>query len=102
MTNTASTTSTQFITGEFPFQTIDFDNGEIYWPTASAAIAAGYSPSQVWSVACSDHDAGSTFTYGPSHHTINVIGFVVTEEQHDGDTYYEEDCEIDSEEELED
>lgn len=68
---------------DFPFERINED----YFFYAKDALKAGYKDSQIWSVAEGDD---SIFTYGPSHHYINVIGYIVTEETHDGDTYYEE------------
>ena len=46
---------------------------------------------QIWSVVvCDDDDEPITWTYGPNHHWVNVMGFTATQEHHDGDTYYHE------------
>lgn len=80
----------------------DFPHAEIrdgagdYWPTVEACLAAGYALSQVWSVTVEDcEDDGTIWCYGPSHHYVNVIGYTVTAENHDGDTYYTQVCELD-------
>lgn len=71
---------------EFPFEEKrDHMTGD-YWPTARDAIKAGFNLSQVWSVTETD----GVFCYGPPHHFVNVLGFIATEEHHDGNTYYEE------------
>lgn len=66
---------------DFPYES---KNG---YPTAAEAIADGWAPDQIWSVAY----CGTTTTYGPPHHTLGIDHYLVTEERHDGDTYYEED-----------
>lgn len=71
---------------DFPFIEVRAKN-EGYFETRIDAENAGYNVNQIWSVAVSDE---MVFTYGPSHHYINVLGYIATEEPHDGDTYYEE------------
>tara|TARA_B110000902_G_scaffold192926_1_gene218630 strand:+ start:84 stop:404 length:321 start_codon:yes stop_codon:yes gene_type:complete len=62
----------------------------------------GYAESQIWSVIeCDDEyrEDGqriSVYVYGPSDHFVNKIGYIATEEHHDGDTYYEEEMEMES------
>jgi len=62
----------------------------------------GYAESQIWSVIEGDdeyRDDGqriSTYVYGPSGHFVNKIGYIATKEHHDGDTYYEEEIEMES------
>lgn len=75
---------------DFPFEEIRDANGD-YFTTAAQAMAAGYDADQVWSVVESD----GTYTYGPSHHYVNLVGFVATKERHDGETYYHEEPEYD-------
>lgn len=67
---------------EFPFEELGrFD-------TLAAALDAGFTKSQVWSVV--DGDSGDVWSYGPSHHYVNLLHYVTTAEHHDGKTYYEE------------
>jgi hypothetical protein len=68
---------------DFPFE----QTNEDYFFTASEALRSGYKESQVWSVV---EGEDGTFVYGPHYHYINVIGYITTEEHHDGNTYYEE------------
>lgn len=70
---------------DFPFEEIRKRNGD-YFDTAEDAMAAGYAESQVWSVIESE----GTYTYGPSYHYINRLGYIATKEHHDGNTYYHE------------
>ena len=70
---------------EFPFEEIRDENGD-YFNSPQAAVKQGYSVDQIWSL----HELDNIFTYGPSHHRINVLGFIATDEHHDGNTYYEE------------
>lgn len=72
-------------TAPFPFEEIRKRDGN-YFDTAKEAIAAGYMESQIWSVIESD----GWYTYGPSFHYINRLGYVATKEHHDGETYYHE------------
>jgi hypothetical protein len=48
----------------------------------------GHIVENIWSVVEGDED--NVFTYGPPHHFVNVIYWVVTEEAHDHNTYFEE------------
>ena len=80
----------------FPFEEIRRRDGN-YFNTAEEAVAAGYKESQVWSVIESD----DWYTYGPSWHYINRLGYVATKEHHDGQTYYHEQVEIPEDEEDE-
>lgn len=70
---------------DFPFNEIRNETGD-YFASVTEAINAGYQKSQIWSVA----DSEGAYTYGPSHHYVNVIGYVATTEHHDDNTYYEE------------
>ena len=79
---------------EFPFDEIEhtFDDGiarRTHWRFTTIKDAkeyTGYDESHIWSITESD----GTRCYGPSHHYVNLIGYVVTHEAHDGNTYYEE------------
>ena len=75
---------------DFPFEEIRQKDGN-YFNTAQQAQKAGYALNQIWSVIESDN----TWTYGPSHHYINVVGYIATKEKHDGETYYTETVELD-------
>jgi hypothetical protein len=70
---------------EFPFEEIKDVNGD-YFTSVTHALEHGFDENQVWSVVIED----DVWVYGPSHHYINLIGYIATEEHHDGDTYYEE------------
>lgn len=70
----------------FPFEEIKKENGD-YFSTVEEAQAAGFELSQIWSVIADDN----VFTYGPTGHIINLIGYIATKETHDGETYYTED-----------
>lgn len=70
---------------DFPFEEVRDPNGD-YFPSWMAARAAGFDDDQIWSVCESEN----TWTYGPPHHWINLIGYVATHERHDHATYYHE------------
>jgi len=70
---------------DFPYAEIRKRNGD-YFDTSLEAEQAGYAETQIWSVTKSD----GPYTYGPSFHYINVLGFIATKEHHDNDTYYHE------------
>ena len=76
------------------------DQSGDYADTQKELRERGYAESQIWSVieGDDDHIYGqriSTYIYGPSGHFVNKIGYIATEEHHDGDTYYEEEMEMD-------
>ena len=75
---------------DFPFEEIRQKDGN-YFNTAQQAQEAGYALNQIWSVV----EVDNTWTYGPSHHYINVVGYIATKEKHDGETYYTETVELD-------
>jgi len=76
---------------DFPFEEIR--NEENYFDTvAQAEQITGYTRDHIWAVIETEDDGDENvywFTYAPSSHFINVIGYVVTHETHDGETYYE-------------
>ena len=78
----------------FPFEEIRDENGD-FFANHKAAQKAGYDDDQIWSVVESD----GTYTYGPPHHYVNLIGHIATIERHDGDTYYHDEPEDEDEEE---
>lgn len=78
--------SAKYLNEDFPFEEIKQPNGD-YFDTVAEAQAAGFDLDQIWSVVETDN----VFTYGPSHHVINLIGYIATKEKHDGNTYYTED-----------
>lgn len=70
---------------EFPYEEIRKDSGD-FFDSIAEAKAAGFEESQIWSVTeCED-----TFTYGPSRHWVNLLGYVATVEHHDDNTYFVE------------
>lgn len=80
---------------QFPFDEIrDTGNadGDYFYTLEEALIMVEKlglpgTENHVWSVCEGDNG----FTYGPSHHYIDRLGYIVTREQHDGDTYYYDD-----------
>jgi len=71
---------------DFPFQTYHNINGD-YFATIDEAKALGFDRDQIWSVLEED----GFYTYGPSFHWINLLGYVATTQRHDSETYYNED-----------
>ena len=87
------------IQGDFPFKEIRDANGDLF-PAATAALyTTGFDYNHIWALIEGEdgekdgYRTGST-TYGPPHHSVNVLGFIATKEAHDGDTYYEETYEM--------
>ena len=72
---------------DFPFEEIRNGyfggNGDLF-DTVKDAMDAGFELNQIWSVT----EADDVITYGPSHHYINRLGYVCTNERHDSNTYY--------------
>jgi len=81
---------------EFPFDEIRDEHGDYFMTIGDAKKHTGYDESHIWSVT----ECENTWTYGASHHYVNLIGYVVTHEAHDGNTYYEENFDWLEEEEL--
>jgi hypothetical protein len=81
---------------DFPYEEIRDDvvggNGN-YFNLVSDAVKAGFTLDHIWSVTEED----DVMTYGPSHHYINRLGYVCTNERHDGETYYHYDMSQDRE-----
>ena len=73
----------------FPFEEQRRESGA-FFSTIQEAKDLGFTEDQIWSVVITDHDEGYTYTFGPSHHWIDLLGYVATNEKHDGNTYYEE------------
>ena len=71
---------------EFPFDEIRDQHGDYFSTVADAKKHSGYDESHIWSVT----ECEGAWSYGPSHHYINLIGYIATHESHDGNTYYEE------------
>lgn len=72
---------------DFPFDEVRDDVigglGD-YFKSIKDAQSAGFDLSQIWSVIETD----GVYSYGPSHHFVNLLGYVCTKEKHDGATYY--------------
>lgn len=83
----------------FPFKELR-KFSEDYFDSPEECMAFHNLPSldHVWSV--SDHDGW--VCYGPSHHFVNLSGFIGTKMPHDGNTYYQEDTRRDVSELVED
>lgn len=81
-----------FYRKDFPFTQIKDEvwggHGDYFNSAEEAMLATGLSEKHIWSVIEGNEDG--VYTFGPSHHFINVLGYVATKEPHDGDTYYEE------------
>ena len=71
---------------DFPYEEIRADDGNYFDSADEAMNRLCCNEENIWSVAEED----GVFTYGPSHHRINVIGWIGTDEPHDGDTYFVE------------
>ena len=74
---------------EFPFDEIRDDDGDYFATVERAKTLTGYDESHIWSIT-ETNDVYPTYCYGPSHHYVNLIGYIATHEAHDGNTYYEE------------
>lgn len=61
--------------------------------SVAEANQAGFSDDHIWSVV--EGDEVNSLTFGPPHHFVNVIHYVVTNEAHDHNTYFVEDFEND-------
>jgi len=76
---------------DFPFEEHRTKTDSDLYDSVQEALDAGWLTTQIWSVVvCDDDDEPITWTYGPNHHWVNVMGFTATQEHHDGDTYYHE------------
>tara|TARA_B100000749_G_scaffold279027_1_gene270913 strand:+ start:1143 stop:1436 length:294 start_codon:yes stop_codon:yes gene_type:complete len=85
---------------QFPYEEVRRPD-EDYFQTWQEAKDAGYDDDQIWSVVLSEGDDSETWTYGPPHHYINLIGYIATDERHDGETYYHEEEPINRDDEDE-
>jgi hypothetical protein len=86
------TTAIEAIQQDFPFDEIRDENGN-YFSSVADAMKAGYQKSQIWSVVHGDGvgpNGEDVYTYGPSFHYVNVIGYIATNEHHNNNTYYDE------------
>ncbi len=72
-----------YVLTPFPYDVI----GGEQWSSVCDALKEGYEIDQIWSVV---NDGGNVFTYGPPHHYVNVLHFVVTAERHDHETYFDD------------
>lgn len=70
---------------EFPFEEIRTPSGD-YFASQHQVRMAGYPDNQIWSVVVEE----GIWVFGPSHHWVNVVGYIATAETHDGETYYSE------------
>ena len=86
------TTAIESIQQNFPFDEIRNATGD-YFASVTEAMKAGYQESQIWSVAIADGEGPNgedAYTYGPSFHYVNVMGYIAPKAHHDAETYYEE------------
>ena len=75
---------------DFPFDEIRSEDGD-YFNSSQELLDLGFKNNQIWSVIFTEADHPAfygTYTYGPSHHYINRLGFIATRETHDNNTYY--------------
>lgn len=56
-----------------------------YEEALKLAEQRGLTDNNIWSVMCGDEP--NSVIYGPSHHRINVLGYIISEDPHDGETY---------------
>jgi len=76
-------------TTEFPFDEMRKHTGD-YYDSQTEMARAGFKVSQMWSIVEAEDDDGAMYYYyGPVHHYVNLIGYVATNEHHDGETVYE-------------
>lgn len=90
-----NTVDEQPIESDFPFAEIRQESGDMFDTAEEAMKFTSYDDSHIWSVGdCDDEEYGGErygfAMYGPSHHYINILGFIATKERHDGDTYFTE------------
>ena len=69
----------------FPFDEIRAKPHGDYFDSVSDAMEAGFDLDQIWSVV---HGDDNSYCYGPHLHYVNLLGYVCTNERHDGNTYY--------------
>jgi len=69
---------------EFPYEEIRKEPDGDFFDSIEEAKALGFAESQIWSVT----ECDNSFAYGPSHHWVNLLGYVATVEHHDGKTYF--------------
>ena len=74
---------------DFPFQEYRQESGD-FFDSINDAMLKGFTQDQIWSVVESG-ERDDCYIYGPSHHYVNLIGYVATKEKHDDNTYYIED-----------
>jgi hypothetical protein len=67
---------------DFPFEEL------ARFETKAEVRASGFNSNQIWSVVIDDDT--NSYCYGPSHHYVNLLYYIATSEQHDEETYYEE------------
>ena len=80
---------------DFPYEEIrqgGTSEGNYFDTYEEALLEANGNAFHVWSLTEDESEDGTEiiFTYGPGRHFVNVIGYLCTQETHDGDTYYEE------------
>jgi hypothetical protein len=80
---------------EFPFEEIRLPCGNYFSTVDEAKNSTGLSENHIWSVTEDD----GVFSYGPCNHYVNLLGYTVTRESHDENTYYIEDTKLDMEDE---
>lgn len=73
---------------EFPFEELRDDEGDFFQKVSLAMERWDVDEAHVWSIL--ETNDPEVWVYAPPHHFINVIGYIVTKETHDHDTYYEE------------
>ena len=82
---------------DFPFDEIRDNGGDYFYNVDQAIKQTGLTADHVWSVVSDDHmdkDGWMVYIFGPAHHYCNVIGYVATNEPHDGETYYIEEVDF--------
>jgi len=83
---------------DFPYTEIR-NATEDYFDSIDDALEVAHDEYNIWSVMEDEIESNGkrflVFTYGPSHHYVNVLGYIVTKEAHNGNTYFEEYLEMD-------
>ena len=80
---------------EFPYEEIRNKSGDYFHSYQEAATAAikehKLTSNHVWSVCEYEHELDSYWVvYGPKHHIVNLLGFIISDQVSDNNTYFQE------------
>lgn len=87
-----------FYRADFPYEEIR-DENEDYFSSYDLAFEVADSEYNIWSVLEDEIEKNGkrtiVLTYGPGYHYVNILGYVVTKEAHENETYFEEHLDLD-------